>query len=73
MTSVRVFEHGRPVHEAVRPVEQGVVNDQAKEEAQRQVVQGILERVPVNARHSRLVHLEEARSHDGEDQYRLQR
>ena len=67
MRQVHIFENRPPMHEAVGPIKIRIVDGQAEEEADRQIVQGVLAKTPVNARASSLVKLKQRGRHDGED------
>jgi hypothetical protein len=57
----------------VCPIKQGIVNYKTDKKADRQIVERVRERIPINAGHPRFVHLVQPSRHDGENQYRLYR
>ena len=73
MPSVEILKNRSPVHEAVRPIEHAVVENQAEEKANRQIIERVGKCIPVDTGHAGLIHFEQPSAHDRKDQDRLQR
>src|SRR4051812_30255860 len=63
MAQMRIFEYPRQMHEAVCPIKIGIVNQQAKEETDGQVIQRVLANIAINAGMAGLVEFEQHGRH----------
>ena len=64
VTGMRVLEYRPPMHQPMRPVKQSIVSDQTDDKTDWNVIQRILERVPVDPGQAGFVHLKQSGSHD---------
>ena len=72
MPRMKIPEHRLPVHEAMRPIKNGVLDDQTNKKTDWQIVEWVCECIPIDTSQTRFVQLKQTGAHDWENQYRLQ-